>query len=62
METESNPKGGYLVSKHSCGKLSLKDDPILLRLVVKTELEPTEELKDEIKKLWPAYFVIWERF
>lgn len=47
--------------KHSCGKLLIKDDPVLLRLTVKTELEATEELKAQVKAIYPGYTVTYER-
>lgn len=52
----------FLASKHSCGKLSLRDDPFLLRLTVKSEKEPSEELKNEIRQLFRAYSISWEKF
>jgi len=52
----------FLDSRQQFGKISLKDDPHLLRVVVKTEGLPTPELKAEIRKAFPSYFIIWKTF
>ncbi len=52
-------KQAYWTLRNSCGRFSLKDDPLLLRLVINTETPPTEALKDEMSQLFPAYFIIW---
>jgi len=48
--------------KHDCGRLHIKDDPVLLRLTVKTERRATEELKRDIQKIYPSYLITFERF
>lgn len=46
--------------KHSCGKLLIKDDAVLMRLTVKTEREPTQAFKTDIQRLYLGYFITWE--
>lgn len=53
-------KQAWLYLKHSCGKLTLKDDPVLMRLTVKTERQASDECKADVARFYPGYAISYE--
>lgn len=42
------------------GRTLIKDDPVLLRLLVKTELQPHGEFQEQMQERYPAYHITYE--